>query len=257
MRSTVVVTGAAGGVGTALWPRLGVDHDLRLLDRMPVPEVPPGVELIQGDITDPPLLASVLDGADAVVHLAGDRRPVAPWDDLLEPNLSGVTRVLEAASASGVRRVVLASSCHASGLHDLEHTPRVDPRWPARPCCRYGVTKAYGELVGRYHAERTDLSVVALRLGAVGAVPYGPIGVPFWLSLDDLEQAVRCALVADVRHGVYYAGSANARDRWDLELGRREIGFWPVDDSADHLDSIDLTLGPPACYGPALQPLVN
>lgn len=245
-RPVVVVTGAAGGVGQALVPRLPPDVELRLLDRVPVPD-PAGAVCITGDVTDPEVLAEALPGADVIIHLAGERRTIASWQELTTPNLVGQHTLLAEAAAHGVAKVVLASSCHAAGQYDIERTPRVDPSWPARPCCRYGVSKAYGETAGRYAADRLGLQVIALRLGAVAPVPLGSVGAAFWLSLDDLGRVVRGALQATTRYGVYYAGSANVRERWNLEPGERDLGFVPQDDSQDYLDQIDRTLGGPPC----------
>jgi uronate dehydrogenase len=182
------------------------------------------------------------------VHLAGNRFANATWDELVQPNLIGVHTVLAAAQEAGVPRVVLASSCHASGLHDVEHVQGVDPAWLPRPCCPYGVSKVYAETAGRHLAERTELQVIGLRLGAVSDVPQGAIGAEFWLSLPDLAALVTGALETEVKYGVYYGGSANVRERWNLAPGERDLGYRPVDDSAEHADRIDLSIPGPDCY---------
>lgn len=244
--SRVLITGAAGAIGSALWPRLRGAYSVRLLDRDPLPEPPDDVEAVQADITDGAALGAAMDGVDAVVHLAGNRFATAGWDELLEPNLAGVSTVLESARGAGVRRVVLASSCHAAGMYDVEWTEGVDPGWLPRPCCPYGVSKVYAEAAGRWFADRSDLSVICLRFGAVTQEPFGPIGGPFWLSLDDMGRLVSGALRTDVKYGIYYGGSANARKRWNLEPGARDLGYHPEDDSANH--EIDMSLPVPVCY---------
>lgn len=251
-RPVILITGAAGGVGSALWPSFAQDFDLRLFDVVRVGDLPDGVSGVVGDITDRADLRSAMEGADAVVHLAGDRRTIATWPELTGPNLVGLHTVVETAAEVGVPRVVLASSCHASGRYDVERVPRVDPAWVARPCCRYGATKAYGETVGRFYAETSGLQVIALRLGAVAPLPIGPMGVAFWLSLDDLYRVFAGALRTTAGFGIYYAGSANVRDRWNLEPGERDLGFYPQDDSADHLAGVDFSLGVQPCYRGAL-----
>lgn len=247
-RPLVLITGAAGGVGSALWPRLLDAYDVRLFDRAEPAGVPAAVSTIRGDITDRAALAAAVDGVSAVVHLAGNRFASATWDELVDPNLIGVYRVLEAAAAAGVGRVVLASSCHAAGMYDVERASGVDPAWLPRPCCPYGVSKVYAETAGRWFAEHTDLSVIALRLGAVTERPVSAVGVPFWLSFDDLARLVAGALRTEVNYGVYYGGSANARERWNLQPGERDLGYVAHDDSAEHLDEIDLSVPIPACY---------
>lgn len=104
----------------------------------------------------------------------------------------------------------------------------------------------YGEAAGRWFADRTDLSVICLRFGAVTETPLGPVGGPFWLSFGDLGRLVRGALSTDVKYGIYYGGSANARDRWNLAAAARDLGYHPEDDSSDY--EIDMSLPLPACY---------
>lgn len=246
MSSVVLITGAGGSVGSALWPRLRASVPVRLLDLASLRDLPSGVQAVQADITDAAALRAAMDGVSAVVHLAGNRYATAAWEELVQPNLVGVHSVLAAALDAGVPRVVLASSCHAAGMYDVERTPRVDPSWLPRPCCPYGVSKVYAEAAGRWFADRTDLSVICLRFGAVTELPYGPIGGPFWLSHDDLGRLVRGALSTSVKYGIYYGGSANARERWNLEPGVRDLGYDPQDDSADH--EIDMSLPGPVCY---------
>lgn len=259
----LVVTGAAGGIGAELVRRFvcsaasraplgGDDLELLLIDRAAVPidalasEAGPRVQAAVVDITDHDTMAAALVGADAVLHLAGNRFVTAPWSELAGPNLDGPRVLLEAAVEAGVRRVVLASSCHASGGHDRAGRQPVDPTWAPRPCCRYGATKAWQEMLGRYRSDTSDLSVVALRYGAVSQLPVGPVGREFWLSLDDLESVTVAALTAPVRFGVYFAASANARHRWDLTPGERDLGYRPADDAAAH--PVDQTLDPGDCY---------
>jgi uronate dehydrogenase len=249
-RSRLLLTGAAGGIGGVLAPHLRERYDVVLLDRV-APAETGGLPVVIADIADADAMAEAMSGCDAVVHMAGNRFPTATWPELVTPNLVGGHTVLSVAADVGVRRVVFASSCHASGQHDVEHIAQVDPRWAARPCCGYGATKVYGESVGRLIADTTDTSVVALRLGAVAERPYFPVAIPFWLSLGDLLSLVDASLTADVRYGVYYGGSANARERWNLQLGVDEIGYVPQDDSADHLDNIDYSVTGALCYAGA------
>lgn len=248
----VLVTGAAGGVGSALWPQLRAEFDLRLFDRDAIVDAPSEVEVVVGDVTDHDDLRAAMSGVAAVVHLAGNRFATAPWAELVQPNIVGVQTVLAAAEQAGVTRVVLASSCHASGGYDAQRVRRVDPAWLPRPCCPYGVSKVFAETAGRWFAEHTELQVLSLRLGAVSQVPYSAIGVPFWLSLGDLFRIVSGALHTTVKSGTYLAGSANARDRWNLEPGERDLGFVPLDDSADYLSQIDFSVPVPDCYRDAV-----
>lgn len=253
MKPRLVITGAAGGIGAAVWSGLADEWSLCLVDRVPIPVGGAGVETRQADITDATAMREVLDGADALLHLAGNRFPTATWAELLPPNVVGTQCTFAAAAAAGVRRLVVASSCHASGGYDQDRVHGVDPTWPARPCCPYGVTKVHAEVTARYFADNGGPSAVCLRLGAVMREPQGGLAVPFWLSVPDLEQVVRRALVAPIHYGVYYAASANARSRWNLELTERDLGFRPRDDAADHLAGMDLSVSSDDHYRSAID----
>ncbi|MGW6586174.1 NAD-dependent epimerase/dehydratase family protein, partial [Streptomyces globisporus] len=113
---TVLLTGAAGGLGTlmrGLLPAYG--YDLRLFDLVPV-EGEPGA--ITADLNDREALREAVRGVDAVIHLAGISLE-STFDKILRANIQGTYHLYEAAREEGVRRIVTASSNHAVG-----YTPR-------------------------------------------------------------------------------------------------------------------------------------
>lgn len=110
---TVLLTGAAGGLGTlmrGLLPEYG--YELRLLDMLPVEGEP---EAITADLADRAALREAVRGVDAVIHLAGISLE-ASFDKILKANIEGTYNLYEAAREEGVRRVVFASSNHAVGF---------------------------------------------------------------------------------------------------------------------------------------------
>jgi NAD+ dependent glucose-6-phosphate dehydrogenase len=238
----ILITGAAGGVGQLLVPELSSEHQLRLTDVVPPPDGAGGVEVVVGDLTERGLAERLCDGVDAVVHLAGNPSPVASWDGLRGPNIDVLTEVLEAAAATGVRRIVLASSIHAmGGYHPLASRPEpvsVRDDWPPHPCCRYGATKVFAEAAARVYADSGATSVVCLRLGGCRPVPPNLGWVDAWLGVADLGHAVRRALLADVSFGAYTITSANSRGVFDLGAARRELGYAPTEDSESYVDMI-------------------
>lgn len=232
--SRVLVTGAAGRIGQSLRDSLS-DYPLRLHDRdLSGVAARPNEELIEGDLGDFDLIAKAVDGCDSVVHLAADPRVSAPWDELRTPNVDGTYHVFESCRRSGVRRVVFASSNHATGMLDQHQRWPISPAGEVAPDSLYGVTKAFGEALGRYYAEISELSVVCLRIGWVNHVqrPENPDWVRMWLSFRDLGQLVRKSIRSDVKFGIYYGVSANTPMRYDLDNARRDLGYEPVDDAA-------------------------
>lgn len=234
-RGPVVVTGAAGVVGRALVEAFtsggaGAGGSgpaarvvLRLCD-LPGAALPP-TDVVHGDLTDAATADRALVGAAAVVHLAGEPRPDAPWDRLVRGNLTLTTAVLDAAARQGVARVVLAGSVHAVGDNGPGAWP-VDPADAARPCCRYGVTKAAAELLARDHARaRPTTSVVTLRLGLVADRPRWQAEALGWTPLDALGPFVLGALAAPPGyHCVHAVATPGTAPRYRTEPTTRLLG---------------------------------
>src|SRR6266436_2029594 len=113
--SIIVITGAAGRIGSMLRPRLAAPgRVLRLVDVVPV-TAGPDEEALVASITDMDAMTTAFQGAEAVIHLGGIPSE-APWERLLDVNINGTYTVFEAARRAGVSRVVFASSNHAVGF---------------------------------------------------------------------------------------------------------------------------------------------
>lgn len=224
----VAITGSSGQVGTLLAPRL-TSFDLRLLDLVP-PSTGRG-EYVRVDICDTEAMTEALQGSDAVVHLAGQRRVSASWAELEQPNIVGLVSTFEAAHRAGVGKVVFASSNHVTGMYDREQAWPFGPEVPIRPDSLYGATKAFGEALGRYYSDKFAMSVVCLRFGWVLERPHNEQARWQWLSPDDLARLVSGAILSDVRFGIYYGVSNNTQRHWSVENARRDLGYEPADDS--------------------------
>jgi LDH2 family malate/lactate/ureidoglycolate dehydrogenase len=249
----VVVTGAAGIIGRVIRERLADRYPLRLLTHRPAdfPSLVVPVEDLDG-------LTEAFAGARAVVHLAAAVGLEYAWDDLVAANLVGVRNVYEAAATAGVPRVVLASSNHVVGGYEVELAPSIyDPASgltiaddaPLRPDSLYGVSKAFGEVLGRYYVDQRGLSVVCLRIGTVrpddDPNPADVTGMAGWLDLTDEQRAERlqatwlsqrdcaeliaAAIDTDERWAVAFGVSDNPRRFWSLESARDLLGFKPLD----------------------------
>lgn len=232
---TVLVTGAAGTIGTDVLQLLREDEameaDLVLTDADADPRADPPVRPL--DVRDLEAVTAALDGVDTVIHLAGAASPEAPWEDVLDLNIVGTRTVLEGARRAGVRRVVLASSNHAMGMYDRDEQWPVYNSQPPRPDSLYGVSKVFGEVLGRYYHDAHGLDVIALRIGWESG-DYGAaddtLTRGMWTSPRDMAQALRRAVEAPVRFGIYYVTSDNAERRWDLTDALVDLGYRPQDD---------------------------
>ena len=233
----VLITGAAGAIGSVLREGLrGRFPILRLLDIAPLGAAQPGEELVTADIRDPSALTAAVTDVDATVHLAGIPREDT-FQRLRDTNMTGTYHVLEAARLQGCPRVVLASSAHVTGFYRAGQ--HLGPDTPPRPDTLYGVSKLFGESLGRLYADKYGLQVVCVRIGTFAPRPTDRRHLWTWLSPRDAIELFHACLVApDVGFQVVYGVSANRRRWWDLEAAER-LGYRPVDDAEHWASRID------------------
>jgi len=227
----ILITGAAGQIGEALRKGLGGSYSLvRLLDIAPLGNAEDGEEIVAADIGDIAALEKAMTGIGAVVHLAGASQE-AEWEKVLPLNIAGCYNVFEAARRQGVKRVVFASSNHAIGFHRRERF--IDNTVAPRPDSRYGVSKVFGEALGRLYADKHDISVACLRIGTFRRAdrPTTARELLTWISHRDMAQLVRCCIDHPNYHFVIvYGVSNNLRSRWD-NTNVKFLGYRPEDDS--------------------------
>ncbi len=203
------------------------------------------------DVSDLAALERGFAGADAVVHLAATADVGAGWDEVLPANVIGAYNAFEAARRAGVKRVVFASSNHAMGMYQWDDERFADPARPAevateapiRPDSLYGTSKAWGEAIGRFYAERHGLAVVCLRIGWVTADDRPPSSTAhrpepphvarrapgMWLSHRDCLSLIETALTADVSFAIANGVSDNVGRWFSLDEARRLLGWEPQD----------------------------
>jgi uronate dehydrogenase len=248
---TVLITGAAGNLGTKLRRHLEGRYELRLLDIEPRGDG----AIVRADLGHWDVVwADRFRGADAVVHLAADPTAQQTWPNLLGSNVDAVVNVFEASARAGVRRVVYASSNHVMGGYKDDPTvARLTTELPPRPGAQYEVrgerrdstpyasAKLFGERLGRCFAAARGLAIVAVRIGWVQAGDNRLQDIPadrdpwfrlMWLSNRDYCRLMERCLVADLPgpFAVVNGMSANTGMRWDLEQTRRLVGYDPQDD---------------------------
>ena len=117
MMQTVLVTGAAGAIGTRLRKLLkGVYPNLRLSDIKPPADLAADETFIQADLASIAEVERAVTGVQGIVHLGGFSVE-GPWDTILNSNIIGTYNLFEAARRHRVERVVFASSNHAVGFY--------------------------------------------------------------------------------------------------------------------------------------------
>lgn len=237
----VLITGAAGQLGSTLALHLGECYQLRLSDVRLLPE-PSNLPFVTADISRLDDARAVCKDVHTIIHLAADARPDADWDSLLQNNIAGVYNILQAAYEQGCSRVVFASSGHAGP--GKEGGAPVNMATALPPHNLYGVSKLWGESLAHYYSEQRGLSCICLRLGWVmardvldsKAASYST-GLDMVLTHDDLARLVVAAIAApsNLRFGVYYGLSDNRWKRFDIQPTRRDLGYEPKDDSFEQV----------------------
>jgi uronate dehydrogenase len=251
----ILITGAAGGVGTLMRPRLARDDRvLRLLDIAALPPAEDGerVELVKASITDMAAMESACSGVDAVIHLGGHSLE-RPWEQILDANIHGTYTALEAARRQGVRRVVLASSNHAVGFTPrAEGTEAGDYLYP-RPDTFYGVSKVTMEALGSLYADRYGMDVICVRIGACFERPRDVRMLAVWLSPDDGARLFEACLAAPAPgFRVIWGVSDNTR-RWFSLDEARALGFEPRDDAEKYAAELTAAQDAPDPDDPILR----
>jgi uronate dehydrogenase len=223
----VLLTGASGGVGSRL-RRLLKPHcgELLLSDLQAPADLAADERFVAADLANKQQVEAAVMGADAIVHLGG-YSVEGSWDAILNANIIGTYNVFEAARKAGVRRIVFASSNHVVGFYPRDQT--IDTNVLVRPDSRYGVSKAFGEALGAYYADKFGIGVLCIRIGNVDDQPIDERRLSIWLDPNDLVALIRIGIEQPKLHfDVVYGMSDNARAWWDnrraTELGYRPQG---------------------------------
>jgi uronate dehydrogenase len=241
---TILITGAAGDIGTHLRRELAGVYKLQLSDLRPIAALASGETFARGDIAALDDMLRIARGVDAIVHLGGVSAE-SDWESILHANIVGCYNVFEAARRNGVKRVLFATSNHAVGFYRRDET--IDHRVYPRPDSRYGLSKAFGEQLGSLYADKYGLEVLCMRIGNVNPAPVDKRRLSIWISPRDIAQLVRIGVEHPaIRFEIVYGVSASRRSWYDNSNAER-LGYRPQDDSeayaaeilARHVDDPD------------------
>ena len=243
----ILITGAAGLIGSVLIKRLGKKYDFSGLDLKDAK----GINCTIANLSDLDAIKPAFRGIDTVIHLAADRSANAPWESVLPNNLIGTYNVFEAAKISNCKRVIFASSNHASGgfykikpwKHIFEgnfdklknkNYELIDESYRTRPDGYYGVAKGYGESIGSYYSDFYGLSSLNLKIGWVISSDdptFSPYALSLWLSHEDAAQIFELCIDApkNIKYDTFYATSDNAWKIFSIGRAKKILGFKPKD----------------------------
>jgi uronate dehydrogenase len=225
---TILITGAAGDVGSHLRRELAGKYNLLLSDIKPIKALAAGEKSAPGDVAKMSDMLRVTRGVDAIVHLGGFSVE-GPWEMILRANIVGCYNLFEAARRNGVKRVLFASSNHATGFYKRDE--KIDHRVYPKPDSRYGVSKAFGEQIGSLYADKYGLEVFCMRIGNVTVAPPDKRRLSNWISPRDFARLVSVGIDnPNVSFEIVYGVSDNKRSWYDNANAHR-LGYQPQDDA--------------------------
>lgn len=216
----VLVTGGSGMLGSHVVERLvarGATVTVldRRVDRRNLAGVPgtADLRLVEGDIRDPAVLASVVADQDVVVHLAAVLMAASADDPraAFEINVAATQELLGQCVRHGVEKLVLGSSVGVYGVPENDDQ-LIDERHPIGARTFYGSAKFTNELFCRAYKDTFGLDYVALRFGTLYGDRMNPEG--FYpgqlLRLIDERAKPEVAVAGspDELHDFLYAGDA-------------------------------------------------
>ncbi len=230
LTSRVLVTGAAGNVGSALravWPR--GEESVTFTDIRAAVPVRPGERFVVADLADRAAVDRLVAGVDAIVHMGGISKERG-WDEISSGNIEGTYNLYEAARKAGVRRVIYASSLHVTGFHGVDEV--LTPDTAPRPSTLYGVSKAFGEALARLYWDKFGIEGLVVRLGTFAPKPNSARALRTWMSPRDLISLIERALsIEHLGFERVYGVSANSLSWW--RNPETILGGWQPQDSAD------------------------
>jgi dTDP-glucose 4,6-dehydratase len=263
----LLVTGAAGFIGSTYVRLVAGDHDVVVLDKLTYAgrreNLPEGTELVVGAIEDPALVREVMTSCDAVVNFAAEShvdRSIADQEAFARTHVIGTGVLLDAVRELGVDRYLQVSTDEVYGSI-AEGSFREDS--PLDPSSPYSATKAAGDLLVSAHAHTYGVEAVICR----GSNNYGPRQYPEkliplmvlnalhgdslpvygdgrqirnWLFVEDFCRAIHTVLERGRLGQAYNAGGPDEMENIDvvrriLELtGRDESLIEHVTDRPGH-----------------------
>jgi dTDP-glucose 4,6-dehydratase len=174
----LLVTGAAGFIGSTFVRLYGGDHEIVVLDKLTYAgrreNLPQDVKLIEGAIEDRDLVFEIVDDFDAIVNFAAEShvdRSIAEQEAFARTHVIGTSVLLDAARERNVGRYLQVSTDEVYGSIESGSFTETSPLDPSSP---YSATKAAGDLLVSAHAHTYGLEAVICR----GSNNYGPRQYP-------------------------------------------------------------------------------
>ena len=248
----ILITGGSGLIGSVLNNHLKEKYNLVNLDiKKPISH---SQDTIIGNMNILEDVKIASESADTIIHLGAVINVDSDWELVLKNNIESTRNVYEAAKINDVKKVIFASSNHAVGLFendspykeivegkyeglDPKNIKKVDKNVSIRPDSYYGVSKSYGEAIGRYYYETFNIKSINLRIGTVLNSDDPSTSIRHFatlLSHRDISQLVEKSIIHNVEFEIFYGVSNNKWRFWDIEDSQKKISYMPVDNAEEY-----------------------
>ena len=163
MKKKILVTGASGHLGGMLFKSLAkIGYSNLLGTDLKKKNIYKKEKFILGNLKNIKDTLKMTKGVYAIVHFGA-----IPIEDtqqnILQNNIIGTYNLFEAARVNKVKRIIFASSNHAIGFH--RRTTRLNELSTQRPDSHYGLSKAFGEDLSRFYADKFNIKSMCIRIG--------------------------------------------------------------------------------------------
>ncbi len=251
MLNRLLMTGAAGGVGSKLRPFLpAIARHVVLSDIVEIADLAEHESFVACELGDAQAVSGLFaGGVDGVIHLGGisvEKR----WELILDGNIAGTYNLFEAARHHGRPRIVFASSNHVIGYYRRDE--RLDNTVLPKPDSLYGVSKAFGENLATLYFEKFGQECLSVRIGSCFDRPKNPRMLATWLAAEDLYDLIARAFAAPrLGHTVVFGASGNEESWWDNSRAGF-LGWTPKHSSARWREEVIAGAAPEAPDDPAV-----
>ena len=245
-KKRLLITGIGGLIGQIIYPHLVKKYDIIGIDKKNLNLK----NFYKVNISNFRQLSKVFrenPGINYILHLAADKRVNAPWKSVYKNNIVGTINIFQLAVENGVEKIVFASTNHVVGLYenDVSITGNYElnrkrkilkENIPYRPDSYYAISKAVGEVLGKYIAKKYGIRVICIRFGSV-LKDDNPLKkkryMATWLSHRDLVGLIKKSLEYEgkIRFVIVYGVSNNSRRFWSLNNAIKILKFRPKDNA--------------------------
>jgi uronate dehydrogenase len=238
MKKKVLVTGASGHLGGMLFKSLAnLGYKNLIGTDLKKKNIGKSQKFVLANLKNLKAITKITKGVYAIVHFGA-----IPIEDtqsnILQNNIIGTYNLFEAARINKVKKIIFASSNHAIGFH--RRTTKLNQFSNQRPDSHYGLSKAFGEELSRFYADKFNIKSMCIRIGSCLRAPEDRRHISTWISYGDLAQLVDIGIMNKaIHHEIVYGVSKNKKSWWNNSRAY-QLGYKPKD-SIDKFDTSLLT----------------